>query len=1104
MGIGEIVEDHYNVMGLLVLIMLLVLTIGGASAATTGNTTKYTTYQNHSSAEPIKSQDVSSTSNFKIKNQFQSADKDGYPNPGKTINSANYTKWVWTNIIITNNGPDDSKITIKDQGKGFVFYNPQIGWKGWIRFNNGTGWQNDTNFDVKTGTGTYFVPNGSTYQIAILGYVNSTGTIRNDVTEIYQDTSGPDIYPSAFTTLTVPAAAVIRLKGEFRSSLKGSSIKTANYKSWVYSVTSATNQGPDSTNALFKIDTNGLSSDGTYAVSRDNGKTWKYNDNSFDITNGLWNITIPSDEIWLLAVYSKITSSDSPKSTVTMLSQNTYNPYGSDNVRPKCLIVFDDGNEAQYSTAFKYMQNLGLTGTLYVNGYNIGTNGVLTVDELKEMAEAGWIIASHCYDHEDLTTVSDAEIEYQISSAINFLTGIGLSDGALNLAYPGGYYNDNVIEIMKKLGVLTGRSTNGELIYTLNGVDFYRLPSYTILNTTSVSTVKGYVDSAVQSGSTIILLFHNIAPVSIDNYVYTDTNFKEILDYIYSTGIECLNINQLYLQATDVLINIPPSDLDSNIIMPGVDSTGILNVTTALNVLITSADVEIKINTSTKSPGYGDKITYIITVKNNGPDKAENVTVGDWLDGDYFKYISDDSNGKFDPNTTIWNVGDLKNGEYKILNLLVQVVASNTYIKNTATYNSGSTDDPNPDNNYQEIDLWVPPKTYININSAKGYVGDSIKLNITLKDENNNPIANESVHLTVNGANYVAKTGSDGNATITCIENQSGVYNMTVNFYTTPNLSSSSNSNILTILKIPTKITVSNQTGYKGDKKVLTAKLVDTHSNINLANKTLIFKINGKVVGTMKTDMNGTAKLPYTIMQNPGSYTLTALFNPDNNYLTSYLNTTMKILKTPTSIKLNSTVGFLQDTVPIRATLWDSHKNVTISNKTVKFYISNHYIGSAVTNKSGIATFYYKINASTSGNYTISGILLEDGNYTGSRNNANLTAKRILTNLSFKTTVNPANSNIKSGNVFTVKTGSTLKFQALLKDSHNKKILAGKDVKFYVNGKLMGTAKTNKSGIATFSYKAKQANSIQTFKMYFASDKTYVGSSSTKQIKISK
>jgi uncharacterized repeat protein (TIGR01451 family) len=1084
--------------------MLLVLTMGISSAATTGNTSKAVTHSISTEGMQLNSRDDSQTSNFKVENQFRSAGNDGYPNPGKIITSANYTKWVWTNIIITNNGPNDSNIKIKDQGTGFVFYNPKIGWNGWVRLNSGTGWKKDTNFDVKTGTGTYFIPTGSSYQIAILGYVNRTGTVRNDVTEIYQDTSGPGIYPSTYKTIDVPNAAIIRLKGEFRSSLNGASIGTATYKSWVYSVTCATNQGPNNTKAVFKIDTYGLSTNGTYAVSRDNGNTWNYNDNSFDLKSGLWNTTISSNGSWLLAVYYKITKPDSPKSTVSLLSQDTYNPYGPDNVRPKCLIVFDDGNEAQYSTAFKYMQALGITGTTYVNGYNIGTDGVLTIAELKEMAEAGWVIANHGYDHDDMTNLSNDDLEYEISNGIKFLTDIGLPDGALNLAYPGGYYNNDVISVLKKLGVLNGRSTNGELIYSLNGVDLYRLPAYTILNTTSVSTIRGYVDSAAQSGSTVILLFHNIAPESSDSYVYTDADFKAVMDYIHSTGIDCLNINQFYSQSTDVLINIPPFDLDSNTIMPGVDSTGILNATTILSVPTPLADIEIKINATNNSPGYGDRITYIIKVINNGPDTAENVTVGDWLNGDYFKYVSDDNNGTFNPNTTIWNVGDLENGEFKILNLIVEVVTSNTTIKNTATYNSGSTDDSNLNNNYEEIDLWVAPKTYININSANVYVGDSFKVTISLKDENNNPLINKTVHLTINGVNYMATTNSDGTAEIICSADKAGIYNMAVNFYKEPNLSSSSNSNLLTILKIPTNITVSDQTGYNGDKRVLTARLQDTRSNTYLANKSVVFLVNGTAVGTVITDVNGTAILPYTIMQKPGSYILTALFNSDDDYLISYMDTSLKVSKTPTSIKLKSTVGYLEDTVPLTATLWNLHNNVAVSNKTVKFYISNQFVGSAVTNKSGIATLNYSIKLNTFGNYKISCLVLEDGYILGTKTSANLTAKRILTTITSKTIINSQSaSNIKTNSkLLTAKTGSKIKFQAQLKYSHKNRVLSGKDVKFFVNGKLMGVAKTNKSGIATFSYKAKKANSNQTFKVYFASDKKFVGSSTSKRIRI--
>lgn len=848
---------------------------------------------------------------------------------------------------------------------------------------------------------------------------------------------------------------------------------------------------------MFSIDTYGLTSNGTYAVSRDNGKTWKYSDSSFDLSSGLWNTSITTNGTWLLAVYSKITKWNAPKSTVYMLSQDVYNPYGADNVRPKCLIVFDDGNEAQYSIAFKYMQSLGISGTSYVNGFNIATDGVMTLDELKNMASAGWIIGNHGYNHKDLIYLSDDEIKSEISNGINFLTGIGLAEGSLNLAYPGGYYNYDVLDIMKSLGVLTGRSTNGELIYSLNGLDLYRLPAYTILNTTSVSSVKGYVNNAMQSGSTIILLFHNIAPVSVDSYTYNEADFKAIMDYINSTGIDCININQLYSMATDVPINIPPHDLDSNTILPSFDSTGILNNTAYIYVPTPSADIEIKINSSNNSPSYGDKITLTITVTNMGPDTAEDVTVGEWFDGDIFNYISNNGNGLYDPDTAIWKVGDLENGESKVLKIVVQILASNTIIKNIATYNSGSTDDSNMWNNYQEVDMCVPPRTYIVINSANAYVGDKVQLVITLVDENNNLLANKVVKLTVNGKDYTATTNSNGNATITYTANQAGSFNMIANFYKNPDFSSSSNSNTLTVMKRPTIITSNNSTVYSGDSAVLTARLYDNNSKEYLANKTVNFMINGTSIGTVKTNMNGTAILHYNIKQKPGSYNLTSIFNQDNMYSTSYLKTILTVLKTPTSIKINSTKGYLQDTVPLIATVCNSHKNMTVTNKTVKFYVNNQYVGSALTNKSGIAILNYHITLKTTGNYPIMAVTPEDTNYNESTHKANLTVKRINTIISSKVAIKQIRSNINTSYYYRF----NVIVQAQLKDSHNNK-LYGKEVNFFVDDKLIGKSKTNKSGIATFNYISKPTSNKKTFKVYFASDNIYIGSSYTKALKI--
>ena len=88
-----------------------------------------------------------------------------------------------------------------------------------------------------------------------------------------------------------------------------------------------------------------------------------------------------------------------------------------------------------------------------------------------------------------------------------------------------------------------------------------------------------------------------------------------------------------------------------------------------------------------------------MTVTNNGPDAATNVTVTDNLPTGY-TYVSDDSGGDYNNGTGIWSVGGLANGTNAVLNITVTVNETGNYT-NTATV-TGDQNDPDPDNNEDE------------------------------------------------------------------------------------------------------------------------------------------------------------------------------------------------------------------------------------------------------------------------------------------------------------------------------------------------------------------------------------------------------------------
>ena len=87
-------------------------------------------------------------------------------------------------------------------------------------------------------------------------------------------------------------------------------------------------------------------------------------------------------------------------------------------------------------------------------------------------------------------------------------------------------------------------------------------------------------------------------------------------------------------------------------------NNGTANLTVATNI----ADVEVTNTVSNSTPNYNDIITFTVTVTNNGPCTAQNVSVSEWLSNGYLTYISDDSQGALNLNNGIWTIGTLNSG----------------------------------------------------------------------------------------------------------------------------------------------------------------------------------------------------------------------------------------------------------------------------------------------------------------------------------------------------------------------------------------------------------------------------------------------------------
>ena len=160
---------------------------------------------------------------------------------------------------------------------------------------------------------------------------------------------------------------------------------------------------------------------------------------------------------------------------------------------------------------------------------------------------------------------------------------------------------------------------------------------------------------------------------------------------------------------------------------------------TTVHVRIVDLAVDKLVNNSV--PKYLDMIEYTIVVVNNGPDKSFNVTVGDLLP-DGVKFISSD--GRYDPVTGVWFVGDLDANERVTLKIVVQVIKVGNITNNVNVTGTGH--DTNLTNNNDSVSVSVP---------------DCVILDISKVANSTVIVAGENVGYTVVINNYGPSVASD-------------------------------------------------------------------------------------------------------------------------------------------------------------------------------------------------------------------------------------------------------------------------------------------------------------------------------------------------------
>lgn len=218
--------------------------------------------------------------------------------------------------------------------------------------------------------------------------------------------------------------------------------------------------------------------------------------------------------------------------------------------KPRIIITFDDCDETAYTEGLAYMYRKGMRGVMYVAHNLVGQAGYVTQAQILDAHNKGWDIANHSDTHSNFGEVTDVtEIGNNFRACATWLESLGLSRASKHIAYPGGGYNDHVLQAMANIGAMTGRTVKSGGKEIFHGEETLALPVGYVLNDTPVSTVKSWIDRAPYQQGALILVFHKLMSTNAVPYDYLISDFREIIDYIYDTGIPVTTMSEWYSQS---------------------------------------------------------------------------------------------------------------------------------------------------------------------------------------------------------------------------------------------------------------------------------------------------------------------------------------------------------------------------------------------------------------------------------------------------------------------------------------------------------------------------------------------------------------------------
>lgn len=208
---------------------------------------------------------------------------------------------------------------------------------------------------------------------------------------------------------------------------------------------------------------------------------------------------------------------------------------------PRLFVQFDDSMRTVYDTAFPIMRQYDIHATVYTITGRVGNDRSLTLNQMKEMQEAGWEFASHTHTHQRTGELPSDEQRAELETSKRWLLDHGFGEAASMLAYPFGSFTTETMDIAAEYYDFATHGQRGAMNRTISSpLSVNRHPGD--YPERSIELVDILLDERLPT-DTLVLYYHDV----IENHdVWIDPDgFRETMAYIDERDVNCLLTSEL-------------------------------------------------------------------------------------------------------------------------------------------------------------------------------------------------------------------------------------------------------------------------------------------------------------------------------------------------------------------------------------------------------------------------------------------------------------------------------------------------------------------------------------------------------------------------------